>query len=441
MRNYGFPYKGSKNMLAERIVAGLPKAPILVDLFCGGCAVAHAALLTQKFGRVHVNDINPLCPELFYGAATGKYRDEKRWISRGEFFRLRGVDPYVTFCWSFGNNGRSYLYSKEIEPWKCALHYARVHGNNALLGAFGINSDGSRADIKAHHEEYKRKYIRWWLSQQKYSAEELDALIAKCKDDIVVQEEQLRQYLLRGLASSGLTQAEVGKRLGTQMQGHYFGRSQWQFPTEEHYNKMRTFMPALDKGYNEVIGLHRLWQSLERLQSLESLQRLESLERLQSLERLESLQRLESLERLQSLERLESLQRLESLERLQSLESLTTSFKSYEAVEIPNGSVVYCDIPYKGTDCYNGADFDHERFYQWAERQSVPVFISSYDMPRDRFDCVAEFAHRSRLSATANNAVKERIFVPKGQKERGCFARQLSLFEQPQQQASAEQSE
>ncbi len=399
MRNYGFPYKGSKNMLAERIVAGLPKAPILVDLFCGGCAVAHAALLTQKFGRVHVNDINPLCPELFYGAATGKYRDEKRWISRGEFFRLRGVDPYVTFCWSFGNNGRSYLYSKEIEPWKCALHYARVHGNNALLGAFGINSDGSRADIKAHHEEYKRKYIRWWLSQQKYSAEELDALIAKCKDDIVVQEEQLRQYLLRGLASSGLTQAEVGKRLGTQMQGHYFGRLQWAFPTEEHYNKMRTFMPALDKGYNEVIGLHRLWQSLERLQ------------------------------------------RLERLQSLQSLESLTTSFKSYEAVEIPNGSVVYCDIPYKGTDCYNGADFDHERFYQWAERQSVPVFISSYDMPRDRFDCVAEFAHRSRLSATANNAVKERIFVPKGQKERGCFARQLSLFEQPQQQASAEQSE
>ncbi len=98
-------------------------------------------------------------------------------------------------------------------------------------------------------------------------------------------------------------------------------------------------------------------------------------------------------------------------------------------------------FPYKGTDGYNGADFDHERFYQWAERQSVPVFISSYDMPRGRFDCVAEFAHRSRLSATANNAVKERIFVPKGQKERGCFARQLSLFEQPQQQASAEQSE
>ena len=130
-------------------------------------------------------------------------------------------------------------------------------GDFSLMEAFGIHTDGSRADIIAHKDEYKRKYIRWWLSRQEYTAEELDALIARCRGDIRVQEEELRQYLLRGLESSGLMQAEVGRRLGTQMAGHYFGRSQWEFPTEEYYNMMRTFMPALDKDYNEIIGLTR----------------------------------------------------------------------------------------------------------------------------------------------------------------------------------------
>lgn len=54
---YGLPYQGSKNKLADRIVALLPKAANFYDLFAGGCAVSHAALLSGKFGTVHVNDI------------------------------------------------------------------------------------------------------------------------------------------------------------------------------------------------------------------------------------------------------------------------------------------------------------------------------------------------------------------------------------------------
>ncbi len=405
--NYGLPYKGSKNKLAERIVRLLPKRKHFIDLFCGGCAVSHAAMVMKKYEHIHINDINPMCPELFKRATAGMYREEKRWISREDFAKLRDTDPYVRFCWSFGNNGNNYLYSVEVEPWKKALHYARVYGDTSLLESFGIKSSGSSSDIKAHHDEYKQKYIRWWLSKQEYSAEELDALIAKCKGQIAASEEELRQYLLRGLESSGLTRAEVGRRLGTQMEGHYFGRSQWSFPTKEHYDKMRTFMPALDKDYNEVIGLHRLWQSLQSLESLQSLQSLESLERLQ---------------------RLQSLQSLQSLERLERLERLTASAKSYEAVEIPKDSVIYCDIPYEGTDGY-GVDFDYERFYDWAERQTEPVFISSYQLPPERFDCIQEYTHRSLYSGTANFAATERVFVPKAQKIRGDTGKQLTLFE------------
>ena len=108
---------------------------------------------------------------------------------------------------------------------------------------------------------------------------------------------------------------------------------------------------------------------------------------------------------------------------------ITSSVLDYQQVTIPDDSVIYCDIPYEDTNVYNKAEgFNYERFYDWCEHQTQPVFISSYQMPDDRFDCIEEFSHRSTLSATANNLVTERIYVPKHQKERGNRAIQLSLF-------------
>ena len=129
---YGLPYKGSKNKLAERIVRLLPKRTHLIDLFCGGCAVSHAALLMGKYEHIHINDINWMCPTLFIDALNGKYNDENRWISREDFFRLKDTDPYVAVVWSFGNNMRGYLYSKEIEPLKKAIHYAMFFSDYSL---------------------------------------------------------------------------------------------------------------------------------------------------------------------------------------------------------------------------------------------------------------------------------------------------------------------
>lgn len=129
---YGLPYKGSKKKLAERIVRLLPKRTHLVDLFCGGCAVSHAALLMGKYEHIHINDINWMCPTLFIDALNGKYNDESRWISHEDFFRLKDTDPYVAVVWSFGNNLRDYLYSREIEPLKKAIHYAMFFSDYSL---------------------------------------------------------------------------------------------------------------------------------------------------------------------------------------------------------------------------------------------------------------------------------------------------------------------
>ena len=377
---YGVPYQGSKNSIAREIVRFLPAAGTLIDICAGGCAITHAALelcegIAPKWERIISNDINPMPGRLFRDAIDGKYAHETRWISREEFNRLKGSDPYVAYCWSFGNNACNYLYSEEVEPWKRAVHYARVLGDREPLRAIGIESDGSPEDIRAHEREYKEKYIRWWLSQQPYTAAELDVLMAQTREDVERTQEELRAYLLEALRKSGLTQAEVQRRLGTQMAGHYFGKSQWEFPTHEMYGRMQTFMP-LETSYDEIVGLYKLRKSLESLQSLQSLQR---------------------------------------LQRLPALNRLTQTAISYDCVEIPADSVVYADIPYQNTDCKPYEGFDHQAFFDWAARQRVPVFISSYQIDDPRFVCVWEREKRCQLQAGGGGALRtERIYTQRG---------------------------
>ena len=130
---------GSKNTIAEWVVEQLPSADVLVDVFAGGCAITHAAILSGKYKKVIVNDITD-APELFVNAVKGKYMDRTEWISREKFFSLKDSDPWVRLCWSFGNNGREYLYSKQIEPYKRAFHMAVVHRDyKPMLEQYGLD--------------------------------------------------------------------------------------------------------------------------------------------------------------------------------------------------------------------------------------------------------------------------------------------------------------
>lgn len=115
---------GSKNLIAERLVSQFPRAEYFVDLFAGGCAMTHAAFLSGKFNKFICNDLDFRGVELFKQAVSGKFKNENRWISRDDFYKLKDSDLYVRFCWSFGNNQKDYLYSKQKERQKRALHYA-----------------------------------------------------------------------------------------------------------------------------------------------------------------------------------------------------------------------------------------------------------------------------------------------------------------------------
>lgn len=371
--SFGVPYKGSKNRIAESLIERLPSASNFVDLFCGGCAMTHAALLSGKWKNIYANDIDGRGLRLFLGAANGVYKDEVRWISREDFFRLKETDPYIAVCWSFGNRLCDYLYSKEIEPWKRALHWAYVYNDLSLFSVMGVDTDGTRTDIIAHKDEYKAAYIRWYLAQRG-DRMPLHYVMMRIKEQIKQTSDELRQYLCDALKESGLSQAEVDRRLGNNMASHYFGYSQWLFPTEENYNKMREWMPL--KPYPEVYALQELNYSLQSLESLQSLQRLQS---------------------------------------LQSLQRLHQSVQDYREVRIPENSVVYCDIPYRGTDGYS-SDFNHNEFYEWAKQQTELVVISEYSMP-EGFCEVFGRLHISSLSPISKHHVTEKLFVPEHQVE------------------------
>lgn len=329
-RRFGISYMGSKNKIVKALISQLPSAKYFIDLFAGGCAMTHGAMLSGKYERFIANDISD-APSLFQRAINGEFRDEKRWISRDDFFALKDKDPYVRYIWSFGNRGASYLYSKEIEPYKKAFWEFAVFKNPEPLRAYGFNID----ELLDLPKSYERRIA-------------------------------FRQHLAK--------------------------------------------MPFVDKK-----GSHFCYKpsELKKYKGFNDNTMLDHLENLQSLERLKHLQSLERLERLQSIEKQESFKRLEIHQ------------KDYKKVELPEPSecVIYCDPPYIDSEGYhkqtlkNGkTSFNHGEFYDYVEslaRQGYKVFISEYEMPKDRFKSVFNVAKRQQLHHLGSGAIKqEHLFVP-----------------------------
>jgi len=112
---YGLPWQGSKNAVAEWVVGVLPAAPVLVDLFAGGCAVTHAAMLSGKWGRVIANDKTD-GPEVFARAVAGEYRDAAPVATRADF--EASGDTLTRILYSFKNDRRTYVYGRGCEALK-----------------------------------------------------------------------------------------------------------------------------------------------------------------------------------------------------------------------------------------------------------------------------------------------------------------------------------
>ena len=334
--NYGLSYMGSKSKIVKHIVPLFPNADNFVDLFAGGGAVTHYAMTTTKYKHFVFNDINPLMPKAFKMALNGEFENDKRWISRDEFFRLRDTDPYVAICFSFGNNLSNYMYNEGIEPIKEAYHYALFFGDYSLAR--------ERIGIDLTPLE-KCPTIKEKYAMLKRIVKTTPTLSVETR--LQSMERQGRICRIWNASQGAVSIRECGEDVAVQK------------------------VAAAISGHNAMGG-----------------------------------------------------------KRISMSDVIEFHSTDYQAVPIPDNSVIYCDIPYKGTgtyQCHKKTEFDYERFYDWAYRQTQPIFISEYWMPEDRFRCIAEIKRTDTFSPTKNSKnVAEKIYVPKHQQTK--IAKQLKLF-------------
>lgn len=100
------------------------------------------------------------------------------------------------------------------------------------------------------------------------------------------------------------------------------------------------------------------------------------------------------------------------LNKLKNLKNVMFYNLDYSEVDIPKGSFVYCDIPYKNTTPYckkEVGEFNHEEFYQWVRENSnkYEIYVSEYkeNVPND-FEIVWE--QNSKKDIRNKNNIKEK---------------------------------
>lgn len=407
---YGLPYMGSKNSIANKLIKQLPRAENFYDLFCGGGAMAHRAALSGKYKHIYCNDLTGAV-EYVERARRGEYDNRCQWVDREEFIKNKNNDIFLTFVWSFGNNGQRYMYGQHIEPFKKRLHFAYIENDNSLLKEFYSANDiptGHEAVYKyclEHSAEIISSYIEWY--QLKYIGKVVN--IQKLKESLRADDERLRNYLIEQRNKNKLKNIDVDKYLGTNgMSSHYFGRSQWEFPTREIYNKLNAIM-NWPLSYDEVCGDNVKDELLKKLQALNALASGKSAS---------------------SVFRLQHIDRSKRFKEIQNTGATEWHFSrgSYEDVKIKNNSVIYCDIPYRNTEGYISGAFDYDKFYKWRQTQNN-IYISEYNMPAAEFREVYNIEKTVKLSSKGNSKkAVEKLFIPRKNKLHFQEVEQLTLY-------------
>lgn len=160
IKNFGLPYTGSKSRIAPWLMEMLPACDHFVDVFAGGCAVSHAMMLYNKARKITLNDLQGDVVNLFLDALHGnleKYAPYQ-WIDRKTFFEQKDNNPFIRLVYSFGNNGKDYLYSKEIEEYKHAVHLALVEDNWILFSQL----------CPELYEQCKNELLKYQLDNENY---------------------------------------------------------------------------------------------------------------------------------------------------------------------------------------------------------------------------------------------------------------------------------
>lgn len=100
--------------------------------------------------------------------------------------------------------------------------------------------------------------------------------------------------------------------------------------------------------------------------------------------------------------------------QVENLKGVEWSVGDYSELEIPDNSLVYCDIPYKHTKQYSiSRNFDYERFYNWCREMKSKghiVYVSEYWMPDD-FTCVWQKEVKTTMNQTKTLNAVEKLYM------------------------------
>ena len=155
----GLPYQGSKKKISKKIVEIIKQnfgtdKPIY-DIFGGGGAITAECVLNGL--EVHYNDLDKDITNAFERVIS----QDREWIktlivSRDEFFEIKAKENKTTDDFlkllvnSFGNDKRSYLYSKEISDLKYNLAKEIIEKHDVFSGYKQTET------YKGSIEKYKR---------------------------------------------------------------------------------------------------------------------------------------------------------------------------------------------------------------------------------------------------------------------------------------------
>lgn len=395
-KNYGLPYQGSKNKLAEEIVNFLPQKKVLVDLFGGGGAISVCASQSGKYEKIIYNELNSLISETFRKAINGEYENERRWVSHEEFDQLKDKDGYVAICFSFSNNCNTYMYGPKIEPYKRAYHYAIVFND---FGPFNeLFDDETTEKIKKSVEgitDLKERRIKFSHALGDYilSLERFEHLERKERLDI-----------LKHTMCLGGSPRHINENLECQERLDILKR------TMSVKNENRGSSAAA-----QHIGCQEKFVNLKQTVQIFDTYIGNVLVNQQRSERLNTLKH--TLNMIGSPRN--ATPHIECQEKIRiTSEALEVFNKDYADVGLPSPDdcVIYCDIPYDKTYSYVTGGFDYERFYKWCQEKTsegYQIYVSSYELPEDLFVSVWEKQRHCKATSGSGKHVVEKIFIPK----------------------------
>ena len=139
----GLPYQGSKKKVSKKIVEVIKQnfgtdKPIY-DIFGGGGAITAECLLNGI--EVHYNDLDETATSMFQKVVSEDRNYLKTLlVSRDEFFKIREKenktvdDELKLLVNSFGNDRKTYLYSKEFSDLKYNLAIEIVKNHDTFDG-------------------------------------------------------------------------------------------------------------------------------------------------------------------------------------------------------------------------------------------------------------------------------------------------------------------